>query len=182
MFNTFVSPEDGFEIERAIHFLVVEYAKTGHNPKPVVLHSLRVALLLLESNYPKEIVIAAILHDVLEDTKVTEDIVESEFGSRTLQLIKAVTYDETIVDEIERYKDMYARTISLGKDAVVIKAADLHINSIYVKLVLDKDKQKVLVDKEKYFLDLTREFSNEPAWKNLHARYEDELARFQGDK
>lgn len=182
MFDVFVSPEEGFEIEKAISFFVAEYTKTGNNPKPVVLHSLRVALVLLEFGYPKDIVIPAILHDVLEDTQVTEQQLEAAFGSRVLQLVKAVSYDERITDETELYKDMYSRTLAAGRDAVMIKAADLHINSIYVKLVPDKEKQAFLINKEKYFLDLTKEYSNEPAWKNLQARYEAELSRFQSEK
>ena len=179
MFDTLVSPEDGFEIEKAISFLVAEYAKTGSNLKPVILHSLRVASLLLESGYGKSVVIPAILHDILEDTKVAEAEVESAFGSRVLELIKALSYDETITDKTERYKDMYARTLLLGKEAVVIKAADLQINGIYIRLVSEKAQQEFLINKVKYFLDLTAAFSDELAWKSLNARYETELARIQ---
>ncbi|MBY0472867.1 HD domain-containing protein [Patescibacteria group bacterium] len=182
MFNIFVSPEDGFEIEKAISFFVSEYAKTGNNPKPVILHTLRVAFSLLEAGYPKDIVIPAILHDVLEDTGVTEEQLEAAFGSRVLQLVKAVSYDESISDEMKKYQDMYTRTLAAGREAVVIKAADLQINSIYVKLVPDKKKQEFLINKEKYFLDLTKEYSDEPAWKSLRVRYEAEVARFETEK
>ena len=147
-----------------------------------MLHSLRVASLLLELGYSEVIVMAAVLHDVLEDTGVTKEQINLSFGSRIADLVLAVTYDKKILDEVERYKELYARTLAMGKDAVIIKAADLQINSIYVRLVPDKQKQEFLVNKEKYFLDLTAAFSDEPVWKSLHERYQAESARINQEK
>jgi len=37
------SPEDNVQIEKAIKFLVERISHRGKNPKPVILHSIRVA-------------------------------------------------------------------------------------------------------------------------------------------
>jgi hypothetical protein len=41
--NQAISPEDSFEIEKAISYLVTNYNESGHNPKASYLHSLRIA-------------------------------------------------------------------------------------------------------------------------------------------
>ena len=58
-------------VEKAIKYLVDAIKQSGHNPKPVILHSIRVGLFLFNQNYNQDIVIAAILHDILEDTDTT---------------------------------------------------------------------------------------------------------------
>lgn len=175
--NHAISATDSFVIERAVSFLVTQYNKSGHNPKPVILHSIRVASLLIEMGYSKNIIIGAVLHDILEDTATTHQEVLDAFGEDILDLIQAVSYDDTITDPTEQYKDMYDRIMRYGKDAIVLKAADIALNSLYIPLVTDPDKRKHLVEKGSYFLDLTKEFSNEPSWLLLKQRNLEEIAK-----
>jgi (p)ppGpp synthase/HD superfamily hydrolase len=175
--NNAISPEDGFEVEEAISYLVTKYNETGYNPKPVVLHSLRIATILMEMGYNKKIIIGAILHDIIEDTKVTPEELKKEFGEDMLNLVTAVSYNESITDQIEQYKDMYDRVLVYGKDAVILKSVDIAVNSLYVNLVPDLNKQKQLIEKGTYFLDLTKSFSNEPAWQLLKTRNLEEIKK-----
>ena len=57
-------------VEKAISFLVYAFTTTGHNPKPVILHSIRTGLYLYHQNHAQDVVVAAILHDLIEDTDV----------------------------------------------------------------------------------------------------------------
>lgn len=165
-----ISPEDSFKIEKAISYLVVNYNKSGYNPKPVILHSLRIAELLMEMGYDKKIIIGAVLHDILEDTEITPEQFKSEFGEEMLSLVVSVSYDDSITDPMELYKDMFNRVMSYGKESVILKAVDIAVNSLYINLVPSLSKQKQLIEKGTYFLNLTKEFSDEPAWKLLQAR------------
>jgi len=173
-----ISPEDSFEIEKAISYLVVNYNKSGHNPKPVILHSLRVAELLMEMGYDKKIVIGAVLHDILEDTEVSPEQLKSEFGEGILLLVVSVSYDNTITDPIQSYKDMFDRVIAYGKEAIVLKAVDIAVNSLYINLVPQRQKRKELVEKGTYFLNLTKRYSSDPAWKLLQARNKECIKKF----
>lgn len=172
-----ISPEDSFSIEKAILFLVGKYESSGHNPKPVILHSLRVASILMEMGYDKRIIIGAVLHDIIEDADVTEDDVKQNFGGETLALVNAVSYDGTISDPVEQYKEMFDRVLSQGRDAVVVKAVDIAVNSLYIDLVSDAEKRRLLIEKGRYFLELTKDFSSEPAWKLLKKRNTEELSK-----
>jgi (p)ppGpp synthase/HD superfamily hydrolase len=113
--NQAISPEDSFEIEKAISYLVTNYNESGHNPKPVILHSLRIANMLMEMGYDKKIIIGAVLHDIIEDTNVTDEQLKEYFGKEVLDLVKAVSYDDSISDPVEQYKDMYDRVLAYGK-------------------------------------------------------------------
>jgi hypothetical protein len=60
--------------------------------------------------------------------------------------------------------------LAYGKDAVVLKAVDIAVNSLYINLVPEYNKRRELIKKGTYFLDLTKEFSSESAWKLLQVR------------
>lgn len=58
---------------------------------PYIAHPMAVASLVMEHGGGEDVVIAALLHDVIEDTKVTASEVEAAFGPRVLGLVQAVT-------------------------------------------------------------------------------------------
>lgn len=60
----------------------------GHNPKPVIFHSVQVGVHLYNHDYESDIVIAGILHDVVEDSETTVAEIEERFGSRVAQLVQ----------------------------------------------------------------------------------------------
>jgi (p)ppGpp synthase/HD superfamily hydrolase len=175
--NHAISPGDSFAVERAILYLVTNYNESGHNPKPVILHSLRIANMLMEMGYDRKIIIGAVLHDIIEDTNVTDEQLKEDFGQEVLDLVIAVSYNESISDPVEQYKDMYDRVLAYGKDAVVLKSVDIAVNSLYIDLVPDPNKRRQLVKKGTYFLDLMEAFSSEPAWQLLKTRNMEEIAK-----
>lgn len=70
MYHMIKYPENENKIEKAIKFLVHQIDKNGKNSKPVIFHSLKVGIHLYNLGYDKDIVIAGVLHDVLEDADV----------------------------------------------------------------------------------------------------------------
>jgi (p)ppGpp synthase/HD superfamily hydrolase len=54
---------------------------------PYIIHPALVALLLQREGFNDEVLAAAILHDVLEDTAVTEAELRAEFGERIVELV-----------------------------------------------------------------------------------------------
>ncbi len=171
--NNFISSEDSFKIEKAISFLIENYNKSGKNPKPVILHSIRVGMYLLESGYETDIVVVGILHDLIEDSDVTIDDIKNNFSQEIASWVESVSFKPQINDTVEQYKEMFARTILEGRIPVVVKAADILANSLYIHLVTETEKQKFLIDKIKYFLDVSQSFSSEPIVRELKNKYEE---------
>jgi len=61
------TPKTAAEIDEAIVFLVGKYDESGTNEKPVIFHSIKVGLYLYTESYSTNMVIAGLLHDLLED-------------------------------------------------------------------------------------------------------------------
>jgi len=146
-------PENDKEIEEAIKFLVYAIQKSCKNNKPVILHSIRVGLHLDNLKYPKDIVIAAILHDIIEDTETTFEEIKSKFSNKIATLVQSNSFDESIIDKTERYKENFIRCKALGKEAVIIRASDFFDNVNYYHLAPNKELEKWLFEKLKYFID-----------------------------
>ena len=94
-----------------------------------IYHPLKVAELC---NDPKEKVVA-LLHDVLEDTYVTEEeLRETGFEEEIIDAIKLVTHkkDLSIADDEEEYKTYIRKLKESGNQtAINVKIADLTHNS-----------------------------------------------------
>lgn len=175
--HTFISPEDSFRVEKAISYLVQKYNESGKNSKPVVLHSLRVGIYLLERGYDIDTIITGILHDLVEDSGVTVDEIRKNFSSKVAEWINSLSFKPEIEDPVEQYREMFRRIISVGKIPVIIKAADVLANSFYIHLIPDLKKQRLLLQKIQYFIDITASFGPELVIDELIERYNEENER-----
>ncbi len=63
---------------------------------PYIYHPMEVALLVSRMTQDAEVIAAAYLHDVLEDTSVTAEELGQVFGSRVLALVQAETEDKSL--------------------------------------------------------------------------------------
>ncbi len=113
------------EFEKAIR-LLSKYMPVADETtrKPVLFHGLRVGIYLYEHSYSKEVILAGVLHDILEDTEVTEEELRVEFGDTVTKLVKASTKDDSVA-KAEKTEELIKRCVSNGQDALVIKAADI---------------------------------------------------------
>lgn len=63
---------------------------------PYIYHPMEVALIVAQITRDEEVIAAAYLHDVLEDTPVTARELEAEFGKHVLALVSAETEDKSL--------------------------------------------------------------------------------------
>jgi (p)ppGpp synthase/HD superfamily hydrolase len=83
----------------AIRFLLDAYADATVRPGKGLPHAQTVADVLRAAGSDEVTQLAALLHDVVEDTDRTNDEVRAAFGERVAELVAALTED----DAIERY-------------------------------------------------------------------------------
>lgn len=91
--------------------------------KPYFSHPLAVATKVADLGYPEDYVIAAFLHDVLEDSSLDEDdLLMYDFSDDVVNALKLLAYDKKspYMDYIRRLKD--------NDIARVVKLADLSHN------------------------------------------------------
>lgn len=112
-----------------------EYAVGNHGDQlrksgePYIIHPLNVAYILAEIGLDDATICAALLHDVVEDTKVTNENIIKEFGQEIAEMVAGVTKLSTMqfttVEEmqVEDYRKMF---LAMGKDirVILIKLAD----------------------------------------------------------
>jgi (p)ppGpp synthase/HD superfamily hydrolase len=164
--------KDAQEIEEAVVFLVTRMLESGHNPKPVVLHSIRMGMYLYNYNYEPDIVKAAILHDIIEDSDTSINEIEERFGERVAQLVQANTFDSTAGDRSAQGEECLQRCLKYGKDALIMKAADKLENSFYVvDPVAAREWSEFWIAEMRRLLDVSRpSIGNEPIWHELNQR------------
>jgi guanosine-3',5'-bis(diphosphate) 3'-pyrophosphohydrolase len=92
--------------------------------RPYIEHPLRVAALLRGAGFGPEVIAAALLHDVVEDTEMTVEDVANAFGERVAQLVEALTEDKEIEPYARRKHGHRAKVEAAGGEALAIYAAD----------------------------------------------------------
>lgn len=93
--------------------------------KPRLFHIIRVGTYLYENEYNDDIVLAGVLHDALEWSTITEEILRNDYGETVVELIKANTKDDTIKIGKEETQELIKRCAAHSQDALIIKTADI---------------------------------------------------------
>lgn len=158
------------DLDRAFHFAAARLDESGRNPKPVLLHSAKVALPLYNLGYERDIVVAAALHDLIEDADTTRTDIEAEFGPAVADIVVAVSFNPAIEGDLDQAREMFSRCVVLGRSALVVKCADLLDNIEYVHLA-PAEHQPRLLQKYELFLDVAKEqMGSEPIYEILSKR------------
>ena len=113
--------------------------------EPYIIHPLNVAYILADIGLDESTISAALLHDVVEDTDVTDEQLRKEFGNEIADMVAGVTKLSNIqfasVEEqqAEDYRKMF---LAMGKDirVILIKLADRLHNMRTLKF-LRRDRQ-----------------------------------------
>jgi len=103
--------------------------RNGSGGMPYVEHPVAVAALLEERGYDDEVVAAALLHDVIEDSDTTLEEVRQEFGDGVAGYVGALTDDESIDSYRERKAEHRERVAAAEGEAMAIYGADKLTNS-----------------------------------------------------
>ena len=106
-----------YELARSAHHGPARRGQTD------VAHPVSVAKLLHEHGFDEQVVAAALLHDVIEDTTVDLEAVAEPFGPEICRLVAEMTEDQSIESYGERKAEHRAR-VSRDRRAAAIYAAD----------------------------------------------------------
>jgi (p)ppGpp synthase/HD superfamily hydrolase len=98
--------------------------RNGSGGMPYIEHPVRVAALLDERGYGEEVLAAALLHDVIEDSETSLDELRELFGGEVAGLVGALTDDESIEPYRERKAEHRERVAAATSGAHAIYGAD----------------------------------------------------------
>lgn len=128
--SEYLKHEDVEHIREAIKFSrIAHQGQTRHSGDPYVTHPIAVARILTPLHLDTQSIIAALLHDVVEDTDITSEQIAEKFGQPVADLVEGLSKLERI--HFETREDAQAENfrkmlLAMARDVrvILIKLAD----------------------------------------------------------
>jgi (p)ppGpp synthase/HD superfamily hydrolase len=107
----------------------VHQRRKGAAEEPYVNHLLEVATLVAHATAGADprLVVAALLHDAIEDQEVPQDVIRNAFGADVLEIILEVTDDKSLPKDVRKALQI-ERAPHKSARAKILKLADLTSN------------------------------------------------------
>ncbi len=126
--SAYLAPEQVARVRRAYEVGALAHeGQTRKSGEPYITHPVAVAGILAELGMDAETIIAAILHDTLEDTKLTSEQITAEFGANVTELVDGVTK----LDKV-RFRSRQEAAAESFRKMLLAMARDLRV--ILIKL------------------------------------------------
>jgi len=117
--------------------------RNGSGGLPYIEHPTAVAARLERHGYGDEVIAAALLHDVVEDSETTVEELRETFGERVAELVAALSDDQSIDDYRARKDEHRERVRRYDGDAFAIYGSDKLTNSSTLHRSLEREGDSV---------------------------------------
>ena len=147
--------------------------------EPYIMHPVEVAKILVDLKLDKDTIIAAFLHDVLEDTDTTPEQMEEKFGKDVVNLVQGVTklskyqFKSKEERQAENFRRMF---IAMAQDIriIVLKLAD-RLHNMRTLTYMTAVKQKKIAQET---IDIFAPLANRLGMGKIKAELEDLSLRY----
>ncbi len=154
------------EFEKAIRFITDAMPPAEELEKPTLAHSIRVGVYLYNKGYKREICIAGLLHDAIEDTNLRKEVIEKEFGKEISDIVVANTKNDSLLEN-EKWNKLIEQCINYGEDALIVKAADILDNYIYYSRINNSEGLSYTKNITKILIEMTPDEYKNDIFKQL---------------
>ncbi len=136
-----------YRIEQALRASAIlhkDQVRKGEVPYPYVTHTFAVALIIADYTDKEDLIVAALLHDTLEDTDYTREELNEDFGPVITAIVESVTNPPTQQGEswVETKKRYLKKLKDASNEALIVAAADkIHNMRTMVEAYYDKEDE-----------------------------------------
>ena len=147
--------------------------------EPYIIHPVEVARILVDLKFDKDTIIAAFLHDILEDTETTPEAMEEKFGLDVVNLVQGVTklskyqFKSKEERQAENFRRMF---IAMAQDIriIVLKLADRLHNMRTLNYMLPQKQVRIAQET----LDIFAPLANRLGIGKIKAELEDTALKY----
>jgi len=145
--GTYLTAEQAKQVKRAYFFAEqAHYGQVRRSGEPYVTHPLAVAGILADMHMDHQSLMAALLHDTIEDTGVTKDDISAQFGHDVAELVDGVsklTHIEFDSAELKQAENFQKMALAMARDirVILVKLAD-RLHNMRTLGVLNRDKSR----------------------------------------
>ncbi|MFM1895093.1 MAG: hypothetical protein RLZZ385_167 [Pseudomonadota bacterium] len=173
--STYLVPDQVNHVRRAFY-----YAEQAHDGQfrrsgdPYVTHPLAVANILGDMHMDHQSLMAAMLHDVIEDTGITKTAIKSQFGNTVAELVDGVSklnkinFSSRAEAQAENFQKM---AMAMAKDlrVILVKIAD-RLHNMRTLGVLTPEKRRRIARET---LDIYAPIANRLGMNNVRVEFEE---------
>tara|TARA_R110002167_G_scaffold71688_5_gene202095 strand:+ start:6884 stop:8998 length:2115 start_codon:yes stop_codon:yes gene_type:complete len=173
--TSYLDPEQINQVRRA--YFYAEQAHDGQRRKsgePYVTHPLAVASILSEMNMDHQSLIAAMLHDVIEDTHVSTDGLQSQFGDAITGIVDGVSklthlnFETKAEAQAENFQKMMM-AMAVDIRVILVKLGD-RLHNMRTLGVMPPEKQRRIARET---LDIYAPIASRLGMHDVHVELED---------
>jgi guanosine-3',5'-bis(diphosphate) 3'-pyrophosphohydrolase len=141
----YLTADQVMQVKRAYFFAEqAHYGQVRRSGEPYVTHPLAVAGVLAEMHMDHQSLMAALLHDTIEDTGVTKEDIGAQFGDEVAELVDGVsklTHIEFDSIELKQAENFQKMALAMARDirVILVKLAD-RLHNMRTLGVLNRDK------------------------------------------
>lgn len=127
--------------------------------EPYYSHPLEVAYMISEHNLKTDVIVASILHDIVEDTEVTVGMIIDNFSWRIAEMVDRLTRDRPDGTKLSVEEILINAYKNNDKEILLIKVIDRFHNLNTVSYLSPEKQKKQVYETIKIFLICTEELS-----------------------
>jgi guanosine-3',5'-bis(diphosphate) 3'-pyrophosphohydrolase len=141
-------PFRNFDPDRVLH--AANFAKCCHHKQkrssgtPYFVHLMDVAAHVMQVTLDTEVIQAAYLHDVIEDTDTLEIEIAERFGDRVASIVKQLTLPKGVDGDYEKLEIQLKAVSVMGPEALIIKTMDKLSNVTALQFSTFSSSRRVL--------------------------------------
>ena len=171
----YLNPDQANQVRRAYYFAEqAHFGQRRRSGEPYVTHPLAVAGILADMHMDHQSLVAAMLHDVIEDTGIEKSVIGDQFGETVADLVDGVSkltqmeFESLEEKQAENFQKM---ALAMARDirVILVKLAD-RLHNMRTLGVLSNDKARRIARET---LDIYSPIAMRLGMNNVRMEFED---------